>query len=392
MCKEKTVKSVMPVVMLSLALSFRQMSMTLVMPFISTYCKQLAGYTPLLAGVAVGIFGLMQAVFQISFGVLSDRIGNKKMMIIGLTLVVIGLLLAFISDSVWLLILARALQGCGAIIGVGYSWAAGIAGEKERVKAMSILGAFISAAAALAFAVGPLLRKFMPVNMMFLSCAALIFLNELYILFFIKDEKSNAPKEKVPKGRIAALLKDKNFIVMNISAFINNFMMVSVFYAVPIYLSKVTGETGMWKVFVPSIIVAVLVMRIEVRVAQKGHNKLVLMVAFLISALSMLFYFKKSAFLFLLCGTALFMCGYITLATIVATNVNRTVNDTYRGTANGIFNSFQYIGNFAGAIVVGALMGCSEHMMWLVTIGIALVGFFLILFSEKKNVVTEKVK
>ncbi|HBC97364.1 MAG TPA: hypothetical protein DC034_11300 [Clostridium sp.] len=66
------------VVMLCLALALRQMSMTIVMPFISTYCKSLKGYTPVLAGLAVGIFGLTQAIFQIPFGVLSDEYGNKK--------------------------------------------------------------------------------------------------------------------------------------------------------------------------------------------------------------------------------------------------------------------------------------------------------------------------
>lgn len=395
MTNDKAAKSVIPaVVMLSLALAFRQMSMTIVMPFVSTYCKSLFGYTSLLAGLAVGIFGLMQAIFQIPFGILSDRYGNKRMMLIGLTQVVVGLALAYFANNIGLLIFARALQGSGAVIGVGYSWAAGMAGEKERIRAMSILGAFTSAAAALAFAVGPLLRKIMSVNWMFLSCAILLFLNELYILFFIKDHKSSAVQERgTPDSKhIKILLKNKNFIVMNLSAFINNYMMISVFYAVPIYLTVVTGETGMWKVFVPAIAIAILVMKLAVRWTQRGFNKQVLMGSFLISALSLILYFEKSSYLFLLLGTTLFMCGYLAIATIVATNVNNVVKDSYRGTANGIFNSFQYVGSFAGAAVTGALWGVSESLTWLVTMGFGMAGFLIITFNPSPQEVLQQEK
>ena len=85
--------------MISLALTLRQMSMTIVAPFISTYCKSLVGYTPLLAGLAVGAFGLMQALFQIPFGMLSDRYGNKRkkrVLISGLVVVIIGFIVGFL--------------------------------------------------------------------------------------------------------------------------------------------------------------------------------------------------------------------------------------------------------------------------------------------------------
>ena len=375
----KSEKSAMSaVVMLSLALAIRQMSMTMVMPFLSTYSKSLTGYTPVLAGLAVGIFGLMQAVFQIPFGMLSDRYGNKKMMIIGLTQVVVGLVIAYFSNNIGLLIFARALQGSGAVIAVGYSWAAGMAGEKERVSAMSVLGVFISAAAALAFAVGPLLRGLMSVNWMFLSCAILLFLNELYILFFLKESKCSSEIKSPQNGKIYILLIDKNFVQMNLVAFLNNFMMMSVFYAVPIYLTKVTGEKGMWRVFVSAIVIAILAMKAAIKWTQKGLNNQVLMVSFLVSTLSIFLFFVKSSYIFLLVGTTLFMCGYISLATIVATNVNQAVADDCRGTANGIFNSFQYVGSFLGAVVTGAIWGISEKLTWIIVIVMGIIGFLII--------------
>lgn len=370
------------VVMLCLALALRQMSMTIVMPFISTYCKSLVGYTPILAGLAIGVFGLTQAVFQIPFGVLSDEYGNKKMMLIGLTQVAAGLFIAYISKNIGLLILARALQGSGAVIGVGYSWTASMVDEKERISAMSLLGAFISAAAALAFAIGPLLREIISVNLMFLFCAILLSLNELYILFFLKDNKSKNKNRSIQNNQIYTLLIDKNFVIMNIVAFLNNFIMISVFYALPIYLNKVTGETGMWKVFVPAIVIAILAMKSTVKYTRKGFNNQVLMCSFLILSLGLIFYFRKSSYIFLLIGTTIFMCGYITLATVVAADVNDLVADKYRGTANGIFNSFQYIGNFVGAIVTGWLWGISETLTWLILMAVGIIGFLIICLGK----------
>lgn len=378
----------LPVVMISLALGLRQMSMTMVAPFISTYCKNLIGYTPLLAGLAVGVFGLMQAIFQIPFGMLSDRYGNKKMMMIGLTLVVVGFVVAYFANTIGLLIFARALQGSGAVIGVAYSWVAGLTDDSNRTKAMSILGAFISAAAALAFVVGPLLRGIMTINWMFMVGAILLFANELYILFFVKDTK-NAEKGNLPKGKdLGALVKNRTFVLMNLAAFLNNFIMTAVFFAVPYYIDSVTGQAGMWKIFLPAIVVAVIVMRAATIWADKGHMNPVLTGSFALSCIGILLFFEKSSYLFLLAGTTLFMCGYISIAAIVAINVNNLVEDRYRGTANGIFNSFQYVGSFVGALVTGAIWGVSENLTWIVIICMGIAGLLTIAVgkpSEKKN-------
>ena len=382
--RQNTKTIMLPVVMISLALALRQMSMTIVAPFISTYCQSLVGYTPLLAGIAVGAFGLMQAILQIPFGMFSDKYGNKRVLLSGLVIVIIGLIVGFFAKSMWMLILARVLQGSGAIIGVGYSWAAGLAADDQsRTKAMSILGAFISAAAALAFAVGPLLRGIMPVNWMFLAGAILLTLNSLYILFFLK-EAGDTGKASIPRrGEIAALLKNRSFVLMNMAAFLNNFVMMSVFYAAPIYMDKVTGQNGLWKFFVPAIIIAILFMKPCARWAGKGHVNPVLLVAFAVSFLSILFYFRSSSFVFLLLGTVLFLCGYVTIATVAATHVNEVVDDSLRGTGNGIFNSFQYIGNFGGALVTGAVWGSSQQAAWLIVIAAGLAGFLLIAVGGK---------
>ena len=383
--QSKAKNIMLPVVMISLALALRQMSMTIVAPFISTYCKSLAGYTPVLAGLAVGAFGLMQAILQIPFGLLSDKYGNKRILLTGLAIVIIGFIVGFFAKSIWMLILARVLQGSGAVIGVGYSWVAGLADEQNRTKAMSILGAFVSGAAALAFAVGPLLRGVMSVSWMFLAGAILLTMNSLYILFFLKNAGDHGKASVPQRSEVAALLRNRTFVTMNLLAFLNNFMMMSVFYAAPIYMDQVTGQNGMWKIFVPAIIVAILFMKVTVKWVDKGCVNPVLLVAFAVSFLSILFYFRPSSFLFLLLGTTFFLCGYITIATVAATHVNEVVEDSLRGTGNGIFNSFQYIGNFGGALTMGAVWANSQKAAWLIVIAAGVAGCLLILLDRQSN-------
>lgn len=84
------------------------------------------------------------------------------------------------------------------------------------------------------------------------------------------------------------------------------------------------------------------------------------------------------------------MCGYITIATIVATNVNEAVEDSYRGTANGLFNSFQYIGNFVGAVITGAIWSVSEQLTWAITMEIGIIGFVLVAENKRKAYVQEE--
>lgn len=376
------------IIMLSLALGIRQMAMTLVMPFISTYSKTLINNTPALAGVALGIFGLTQAMFQIPYGILSDKTGNKKVMLVGLLQVILGLIIAYFSKDIYTFIFARALQGSGAIIGVGYSWIGGAVPETKRVRALSVLGVIIGFSAVVSFGVGPIIHKFLSLKQMFLICAILIFLCLIYILFFIKEERSNtvlASKSDIKKG-IKILLKNKDFVKLNLAAFFNNFIMVSVFYFVPIYLDKITGINGMWKVFLPAVIIAVICMRISVKFVERGYSRQILITSFTTTLIGICFYFKKSSFVFILIGSILFMIGYICLSTIISSNANNIAEESNRGTANGIINSFQYIGSFIGSVMTGVLWDISQFITLILMILISILGIITIFNCNFKHV------
>ncbi|MGY5214635.1 MFS transporter [Clostridium butyricum] len=373
---------------LGVALGIRQMAMTMVMPFLSTYSSTLKYNTPMLAGIALGVFGLMQALFQIPYGIWSDKKGNKIVMVIGLLQVGIGLVIAYFANNIYLLIFARAMQGSGAIIAVGYSWISStITDQKERMKSMSIISTIISVAVALSFAFGPLIHKFVSVKDMFLYSAIIIFIAWFVIVLFLKDTKNIYNEETMEvKDAIRILSKDKSFIALNIAALINNFIMTAIFFSIPQYLEKITGIDGMWKIFMPTVIVAIIVMRIVVRRLNNSESVNFLISAFVLSALGVLFYLNKDSFISIFIGTLLFMIGYISISTIIPVLGNFILEDEYRGTGNGIINSLQYIGSFLGSSIIAAIWVKSEKCSFIVTFLVGLLGALIV----KKYVNKEK--
>lgn len=376
-------KELLFLITISLALGIRQMAMTMVMPFISTYSNTLSYSNATLAGVALGIFGLAQAIFQIPFGIWSDKIGNKRVILIGLLQVIVGLVIAFLAKSVYMLILARALQGSGAVLATGYSWLIGSVDNNKRPQALSILGMIVGFAAASAFALGPLINNYLSVRQMFLICAILISLVWIVILIFLKETNDKSsytiPGNQVKIGDgIKILLKNRKFLGLNLAGFFNNYIMVSVFYIVPIYLEKITGTSGMWKIFLPAVIIAIIFMKKSIIFVEKGYSSNLIVLAFILSAIGILFYFKNQSFYFILIGSILFMTGYMLLATVIPSAANDIAENSYRGAANGIINSFQYVGSFVGSVITGALWSNHKNIAFLLIIAICIMGLFTV--------------
>lgn len=360
---------------LGFALGMRQMAMTMVMPFLSTYSKTLKYNTPMLAGISLGIFGLMQAIFQIPYGIWSDKKGNKIVMVTGLSQVIIGLIIAYFANNIYLLIFARAMQGSGAIIAVGYSWiSSSVSNTKERMNAMSIISTIVGAAAASSFAFGPLIHGFVSVKNMFLYSAILIFIAWIIIVIFLKDSRNISVENSIATKKVLnILIRDKSFVALNLGIFINNFIMTGVFFTIPQYLENITGVDGMWKIFMPTVIIAIIIMRIAVKKLDNLGSIKFLIAAFILSGIGMLFYFNKDSFVFIFLGTLLFMIAYISIGTIVPTLANSILKDEYRGIGNGIINSLQYVGSFIGSIVVAAIWVESEKIAFIL---IAIIGLF----------------
>jgi len=367
------------------ALALRQLGLLMVMPFLAVYGRELAYSTPGLIGLALGIYGLSQAVFQIPFGHWSDRLGRKPVMLIGLFILILGLILASLVKNIYLFILARTLQGSGAIMAVAYAWVGDKIDGHKRNKGMSIIGMLVGVSATLAFIGGPLIHRWLSVPQLFLLCALLAIIAWLYILVSLENDKKTEPTAFIAeKTDFRRYLADKNLARITVAGFFNNYILVSQFYIIPLLLESSLGTEGLWKVFAPATIIAVLVMRLAAKYADKGYFSQMAALAFGIIAVGGFAYFSANPLLITV-GVILFMSGYMCLVTLLPTSVTKLSQKNHRGTVTGFFNTCQFIGSFVGGSLTGLLWGINPIYSIALLLVIATVGAVLCRFIVLRN-------
>jgi len=173
------IKQIMP---LSLIVALRFFGLFIVLPVLSIYALDMEGSTPFLAGVVVGGYALTQALFQVPFGLFSDRIGRKKTILIGLLIFIAGSIISALSENIYMLLLGRFLQGAGAIGSVVSAMVADLVKEEERAHAMAILGGTIALSFAAAMIIAPIVGGHWGIDKLF-WLTAILSIAAIFILF-----------------------------------------------------------------------------------------------------------------------------------------------------------------------------------------------------------------
>lgn len=385
--KKFTKDEIVFILLIGLALGFRQIAMNLVTPFVATYCSSLAYGSLFLAGVALGIFGLTQGLFQVPFGIWSDKYGYKKMILIGISIMTLGMVIAVFADNAYLFVLSRAVQGIGAITSAGYAWLSGSISFEKRADAISMVGIIVGLCSALAFGGSPILREFISVRDILVLALVAIVIMFLVIAVFLKDiRKEDSNEKKVVEKKslkdsvdyMKKLLKNRSYAAVIVVAFINGFVGISGMFIIPEYCKELIGTKHMWVVLTPAILISIVVMRISTRFIKKGHGKVVATLATMCLFLgTVIFIFSYNSWV-LFIAALLVLIGYNTLFSLIPTIVNLVSNNAFRGIANGTYNLMFYIGDFIGTTIVGALWNNYKY----VALGILIVFSFLaILFA-----------
>lgn len=340
--------------------STRMLGLFMILPVFALYAQDVEGYTPLLVGVALGIYGLTQAFFQIPLGLLSDRIGRKPVIVGGLAVFAIGSVVAAMADSMWGIILGRALQGAGAIASAVMALAADLTREEHRVKVMALIGISIGASFAIALIVGPVLHSWAGLSVIFWVTALLALSGVLLVLTKVPSPAVSRFRRdaEVELDWIGQALRHPQLLRLDLGIFILHFVLMASFVVLPVMLDEhLTGAVGgaHWQIYLPVLLLAMLAVSPFLFLAEKKHRiKQSLTMAIFIVLLSQVAFSQLgdsfSGFVFLLW---LFFTAFNLLEATLPSLVSRMAPVAHKGTAMGAYSTAQFLGIFLGGLLGG---------------------------------------
>ena len=245
---------------LALVFAFRMLGMFMVLPVLATYGMDLAGATPALIGLAIGAYGLTQAIFQIPFGIISDRIGRRPVIYFGLIVFALGSVLAANSDSIWGVIAGRVLQGAGAISAAVMALLSDLTREQHRTKAMAMIGMTIGLSFAVAMVVGPLLTRAFGLSGLFLATGAMALLGIVIVMFMVPRSTGTLQHREsgVAKKALMQTLRHPDLLRLDLGIFVLHAMLMSSFIALPLALVEKAGlpKEQHWWVYLTALLIS----------------------------------------------------------------------------------------------------------------------------------------
>jgi len=339
------------------------MGLFMILPVFALYAEHLEGVTPTLVGLAVGIYGLTQALFQIPFGMLSDRFGRKPMIALGLLIFALGSVVAAMSDTMLGVILGRALQGAGAIAAVVMALTADLTREENRVKAMSIIGISIGASFAGSLVAGPFLNTLIGVQGIFwmTGILALLAIVALYTVVPTPiSSRFHRDAQPIP-AQFKTVLFNPELLRLNAGIFILHSVLTSTFVVMPLVLRDQMGiaAEGHWYVYLPVMLVAFIGMVPFVIVAE-GKRRIKQVFAGAIGTMvlaEVLLVTELHSMVFLLAALVLFFVAFNVLEAILPSLIVKVAPSHIKGTAMGVYSTSQFLGAFCGGVMGGTLFG-----------------------------------
>lgn len=341
----------------------RMFGLFLILPVFSLYGSRLQGATPFLTGLAMGAYGLTQMVFQVPFGMLSDRLGRKPVITGGLILFAGGSVVAALSNHIVWVILGRALQGAGAISSAVMALAADLTREEQRTKAMALIGVSIGLAFAGAFVAGPALDAAAGLHGLFWMAAAMA-LGAIVVLYAAVPQpvQSRFHREcEAEPGQLRAILLQPDLLRLNMGILFLHATLTASFVALPITLRDDLGLAGAehWKLYLPALVVSVALLLPLLRLADRGtRGKEIFLCAIAALAVALVGLALSDGMgppLFAM--VVLFFTAFNYLEASLPALVSQVAPAEHRGTALGLYAMSQFLGTFIGGALGGGLFG-----------------------------------
>ncbi len=344
---------------LAAVFSLRLLGLFMIYPVFATYARDLSGANSYKIGLALGIYGLSQGLLQIPFGMLSDKIGRKVLIIAGLAIFGIGSAVAALSTSINGVIAGRLVQGGGAVGSVILALVADLTSEQNRTKAMAMVGVTIGASFMIAVVAGPIVASIAGVQGIFWLMAVLAVVGMAITQFVVPDPHSlqvHRDTEAVP-ALLWSVLTNGELLRLDFGTFVQNAMLTASFLVVPGLLHSVLNVTphNQWIVYLPVLAISLLVTVPAIIVAEKQRLMKPVFVAAVaaLAASQLLLVFAAENLYALLASLTIFFTGFNIMSATLPSLITKTAPPSAKGTATGIYSSSQFFGIFAGGIMGG---------------------------------------
>jgi MFS family permease len=343
----------------------RMLGMFLILPIFALYAVTLpGGANHLMIGLALGAYGLTQAMFQLPFGMASDRYGRKRVIYFGLLLFAIGSVVAAMAHDIPMIILGRSIQGAGAVSAAVTALVADLTREEHRTKAMAMIGGTIGLTFAFSLVAGPALNQWIGVPGIFAMTGVLSVLAILVVKFVVPDPRVSRfhSDAEVTTSQLGEVLRNSQLLRLNFGIFALHAAQMAMFVVVPFALKTTGGldENHHWQVYLPIVVSAFIVMVPAIIYGEKkAQLKRVFLVAItLMLGAQLLFALSIQHFWGIIASLMAYFIAFNVLEASLPSLISKIAPAASKGTAMGVYNTFQSLGIFLG----GALGGWLSHV------------------------------
>lgn len=350
---------------LSSIFALRMLGLFMIIPVFAVAGQQYTGATPALIGLAVGIYGLSQALLQIPFSLWADRFNRKPLIILGLALFALGGAIAALSTSIYGVILGRAIAGTGAVSAVVMALLSDVTREEQRSKAMAFMGMSIGLSFVVAFSFGPWLTSIVGISGLFwvttiMGLAAMFML--LLVPKVIRHYRVNVQQGYLAQLQQVIVMGDLNRL--HISIFMLHLLLTAMFVFAPsqlIQYAKIPLDHHGW-VYLPLLLISVFFAFPSIILAEKYRKMRGIFISAVIAiviglAIMALGYTSKYILLF---GLGLFFIAFNVMEALLPSWLSKAAPIQSKSTAMGINSSAQFLGAFFGGILGGQLLAVSQ--------------------------------